>query len=159
MSPTPEYSHLWIVRHGQAEPYRADDDSRCLTDIGAAQVRITAQRIALSGLKPDLMAYSPLVRTSQTAQCLQDVLQIDTLQVWPELVHSSQPSLVEDRLRNCGSRRVLLVSHMPLVAMLESYLIGVDQDLGFGFETAELSELSSVDPYPGNWHIERRAKP
>lgn len=150
---------LLIVRHGQAEPYCANDDGRKLTDVGIAQVQATANFIADHAYGIELLAYSPIVRATETAKLLQNVLQIAAFEVWPELVHMSTAGAVDDRLRGCGFDRVLLVSHMPLVAALEGYLLGAGDRFGAAFETAELSSLYSDDPYPGGWLRQQRFKP
>ncbi len=58
---------LYLLRHAEAEPYRADDFSRKLTDKGERQARLVGAFLDEKGLKPDLILSSPVLRARQTA--------------------------------------------------------------------------------------------
>lgn len=145
-----------IVRHGEAEAYASSDDSRALTDVGRVQVELVAQFLGKLNTKIDLVAYSPLVRTTQTAKIILDSIDAERIEVWPELIHSSTAEMAEAKLVQAGCDNILLVSHMPLVAMLEAYLLDGESHFGQPFHTAELSILKSEDAYPGGWQLVQR---
>ena len=146
---------LLILRHGKAEQQLLDDDNRQLAAKGFKQARFIGGQIAAMPLQPQLLALSPLLRTRQTADCVQELVNIKQVQVWPELIHGGSPASVDDKVRESGFQRILLVSHMPLVATLEAYLCDTRAE---SFATAELSILNSSEPFPGGWQREQRIK-
>jgi len=144
---------LFILRHGEAIPDFMNDDARALTEVGIAHAKAQGQRLAKLIDTVDLMAVSPLVRTQQTADYVSGSVNVSTREVWPELLHGASPQPAEAKLCANAFSSVLFVSHMPLVASLESYLVNAEPMSGRAFQTAELSVLESDECYPGAWKL------
>ena len=136
---------LFLMRHGEAEPYRQDDSSRALTATGRASVA------SKQGLLPaiDLMVVSPYLRALQTA----DILVGEGLQVSYRVVDdrvtpdcSLQPII--DELLNPTLQTQLIVAHNPLLSRLVSLLCG-DQARSVALATAEVACLEADEFLPG----------
>ncbi|MBV7554759.1 phosphohistidine phosphatase SixA [Pseudomonas sp. PDM28] len=111
---------LWVLRHGEAEPYGTRPDSeRALTDHGRKEVLSSAAR--LMGQPLTAIYASPYLRAQQTAQLVREALgfepEIRTVE-W--LTPDTDPDKVAEQLVSVSN--VLLVSHNPLVGHLLSYL-------------------------------------
>ncbi|WP_347908341.1 phosphohistidine phosphatase SixA [Pseudomonas grandcourensis] len=111
---------LWVLRHGEAEPYGTRPDSeRALTDHGRKEVLSSAAR--LMGEPLTAIYASPYLRAQQTAQLVREALgfepEIRTVE-W--LTPDTDPDKVAEQLVSVSN--VLLVSHNPLVGHLLSYL-------------------------------------
>ena len=111
---------LWVLRHGEAEPYGSRPDSeRELTDHGREEVLSSAAR--LMGQPLTAIYASPYLRAQQTAQLVREALgfepEIRTVE-W--LTPEVDPDRVAEQLVSVSN--VLLVSHNPLVGNLLSYL-------------------------------------
>ncbi|MBV4477735.1 phosphohistidine phosphatase SixA [Pseudomonas sp. B2M1-30] len=111
---------LWVLRHGEAEPYGSRADSeRALTEHGRKEVLSSAAR--LIGQPLTAIYASPYLRAQQTAQLVREALgfepEIRTVE-W--LTPETDPDRVTDQLVSVSN--VLLVSHNPLVGHLLSYL-------------------------------------
>ncbi|WP_323160616.1 phosphohistidine phosphatase SixA [Pseudomonas fluorescens] len=111
---------LWVLRHGEAEPYGSRPDSeRELTARGRKEVLSSAAR--LMGQPLTAIYASPYLRAQQTAQLVREALgfepEIRTVE-W--LTPEVDPDRVAEQLVSVSN--VLLVSHNPLVGHLLSYL-------------------------------------
>ncbi|ABA75943.1 phosphohistidine phosphatase SixA [Pseudomonas fluorescens] len=111
---------LWVLRHGEAEPYGSRPDSeRELTAHGRQEVLSSAAR--LMGQPLTAIYASPYLRAQQTAQLVREALgfepEIRTVE-W--LTPEVDPDRVAEQLVSVSN--VLLVSHNPLVGNLLSYL-------------------------------------
>ncbi|MGU3345603.1 phosphohistidine phosphatase SixA [Pseudomonas monsensis] len=134
---------LWVLRHGEAEPYGSRPDSeRELTEHGRQEALKSAAR--LIGQPLTAIYASPYLRAQQTAQIVREALgfepEIRTVE-W--LTPESDPEKVAEQLVSVSN--VLLVSHNPLVGHLLSYL---QHGAGYPPEkvsTAGLAELESPE--------------
>ena len=119
---------LALLRHGVAEhagpatDYR--DEPRALTRQGADRVRRGAEGIAHLGLRPDLLATSPLVRCAQTADIVAAALGV-------EPVHDDRlrPGMDLDGVADLlaehpDAASVMLCGHQPGLSLLVADLIG-----------------------------------
>ncbi|MCP1519910.1 phosphohistidine phosphatase [Pseudomonas migulae] len=111
---------LWVLRHGEAEPYGSRPDSeRELTAHGRKEVLCSAARLV--GQPVTAIYASPYLRAQQTAQLVREALgfepEIRTVE-W--LTPETDPDKVAEQLVSVSD--VLLVSHNPLVGNLLSYL-------------------------------------
>lgn len=134
--------HLYLLRHGQAEPYRQPDAERALTGIGKQEVEKVARLFAARGIVLTQCFYSPLVRTTQTCEVF---MRTAGQAIEPEplslLTHEHRASEVMGFLRSVQSEHLLLVTHNPLVSELLAVLTGVDPDRMHVFATSELQAL------------------
>lgn len=134
--------NLYLLRHGQAEPYRHADAERALTLLGKQEVEKVARLFAEKHITLTRCYYSPLVRTTQTCQLFMhnsgQTIQAEPLSL---LTHEHRASEVLGFLRGVESADVLLVTHNPLVSELLAVLTGVDTDRMHVFTTSELQAL------------------
>jgi phosphohistidine phosphatase len=120
---------IFVMRHGEAESYKRDDQSRHLTRFGVTQSEHAAKWMAKqlsehTQLKQvDLTLASPYVRTVETLGAVQQFIPIkntvQTSAVTPDgnakQVHDLiDGELLQDNNINC----LLVISHMPLVSLL-----------------------------------------
>ncbi|MGZ7458619.1 phosphohistidine phosphatase SixA [Pseudomonas sp. Ma2-10] len=138
---------LWVLRHGEAEPYGTRPDSeRTLTVKGREEVlRTAAQLIG----KPLTAIYaSPYLRAQETAEIVRAALnfapQIRTVD-W--LTPDNRPQAVAEQL--VSEDHALLVSHNPLVGNLLGYLQHGHVQDPEAVRTAGLAELEGDLPMAG----------
>jgi phosphohistidine phosphatase len=138
---------LWVLRHGEAEPYGSRPDSeRALTAHGREEaLRSAAELIG----KPISAIYaSPYLRAQETAQLVREVLgfepEIRTVE-W--LTPDNRPQAVAEQLVSVDY--ALLVSHNPLVGNLLGYLQHGHVQQPEAVKTAGLAELEGDLPLAG----------
>ncbi|PYY72015.1 phosphohistidine phosphatase SixA [Pseudomonas jessenii] len=143
---------LWVLRHGEAEPYgtRADSE-RALTDHGRKEVLSSAAR--LMGQPLTAIYASPYLRAQQTAQLVREALgfepEIRTVE-W--LTPETDPDKVAEQLVSVSN--VLLVSHNPLVGHLLSYLQHGAGHPPEKVSTAGLAELKGDELLVGSMKLD-----
>lgn len=127
---------LFIMRHGEAAPQQASallggvsyssDEARELTNFGEDEVRASAQWLCEHYPQLDLAIASPLVRAQQTLDIVAREIPIEQRETSDEVTPSSDPeafaSALLARLQVEPAETVLVVSHMPFVCYLVSYL-------------------------------------
>ncbi len=146
---------LFVLRHGQAEPYASSDRTRNLTSHGREQVRLTAQASLQELQRVDAILASPYTRTQQTAELLRQTLVeaqtlspgqegcdsvVPAIEPLEQLTPDSCPSQVHELLGNRAEEVVLLVSHQPLVGSLVNGLCGA----AAGFHPMSPSSLACL---------------
>lgn len=136
---------LFLMRHGEAEPYRTDDMNRQLTPTGRASVA------SKSHLFPtiDLLIVSPYLRALQTADILVGEGVQVTRRVMDERVvpESDLEPIVDDLLAEPVETR-LIVAHNPLLSRLLRHLSGA-QARGVSMDTANVALLEAEAFLPG----------
>ncbi len=120
---------LLIIRHGKAEnagTVSGGDSARPLTEYGSQQFRKVAKWISKHQSRPDLILHSPLVRATQTAHILKDVVELsDELccsHNW--LGFGLNLETLVSFIRSSQFERIAIVAHMPDVARCTADLIG-----------------------------------
>lgn len=118
---------IFILRHGQAEPYQANDAIRRLTEKGISDTgRILNNNIqALSSVQKIIA--SPLVRAQQTAAIALDQLKLESVETSIYLEPETNVQDLFSFLMDFTDMNLLLVSHLPLVGILANRLCGYDQ--------------------------------
>ena len=114
---------LFLLRHGQAEPYQTDDFSRQLTEKGRQQVAQVLEHIE----QPDLMVISPLVRAQQSAEIVAAAFEPCSRTTSDTLIPDYNPSDVLSWLEGCDANVVILVGHNPLLSRLVNWLSDKEQ--------------------------------
>ncbi|WP_428243682.1 phosphohistidine phosphatase SixA [Gynuella sp.] len=114
---------LFLLRHGQAEPYQNDDFSRQLTEKGRQQIASVIAHIQ----QPELIVVSPLVRAQQSAAIVADAFQPCSRINSDTLIPDYNPSDVLSWLEGCDADVVLLVGHNPLLSRLVNWLSDKEQ--------------------------------
>jgi len=117
-----------IVRHAIAEDRGKglDDANRALTDEGRARVLPVLKLAAATGMAPDAILSSPLVRAMQTATIAAKVLKWkgDILQT-TGLSPDATPEQTWEELRTHANRsEIVVVGHEPHLSRLAAYLLG-----------------------------------
>jgi phosphohistidine phosphatase len=114
---------MLIVRHGEAEPATGDDAVRKLTERGESQVRELWQALSDKGVLIKRIIASPFLRTQQTARLIADFYPGLEVESQPLLLSETEPSAVLEWLQELPQDDgLVLVSHMPLVAILTGML-------------------------------------
>ncbi|BBP58018.1 phosphohistidine phosphatase SixA [Pseudomonas sp. St316] len=130
---------LWVLRHGEAEPYGArPDPERALTVHGREEVLRSAGRLMGEPLRA--IYASPYVRAQQTAQLVREALGMEAELITVDwLTPETRPSEVLRHLEDQDD--VLLVSHNPLVGSLLGFLQHGHLQQPEQVQTAGLAEL------------------
>jgi phosphohistidine phosphatase len=119
--------HLYIMRHGEAEELREGDDDaqRPLTKKGKKAVRAMGQWMEEHGIRPDVIASSPMKRAVRTAGIIRKKIGGPDPVTVPELAGECTASeLVAALGPLCsGVDQVLLVGHQPQLGRLVSLLV------------------------------------
>ena len=107
-------THLWFLRHGEAEPHDArPDDERRLTPRGEEQSRAAGRALAALELPFQLALTSPLVRALDTARLACETLGCEPV-VERSLSKGFHAGHAIELARAVGPhKRVLLVGHNP----------------------------------------------
>ncbi|PYB73586.1 phosphohistidine phosphatase SixA [Pseudomonas soli] len=137
---------LWVLRHGEAEPWANSDAERRLTAHGREQVLRSAAH--LLGQPLQAIIASPYVRAQQTAALVHGALGFsEPVCTVPWLTPESDVQQVIGEIERLGLEHVLLVSHQPLVGNLVGQL-----EHGHGQQPAPLSTASLAE-LEGDWPL------
>ena len=136
--------NLYIMRHGMAEPYHTRPDAeRSLVAEGEAQALNVASQWQAACPALDAIVASPYKRAQQTATIVKDTLGFSEALLTNAFItpDGDAPTVVQG-LDQYSFQNILLVSHMPLVSHLLSYLTVGDSHSYGGLQTAQLVHLS-----------------
>jgi phosphohistidine phosphatase len=142
---------IFVMRHGEAEPYKQDDTSRRLTGFGVTQVEHAAKwmKAALNdlSLEPclDLALVSPYVRTQETIASVLEFMSASKVVETAAITPMQSPESVQDLidgylLADTQLKSLLLVSHMPLVSLLSDLL-----SHGFNAKIFDTADVLMID--------------
>ena len=125
-------AQLWLLRHGEAEPHAADDDSRRLTERGEEQSRTAGRALAALELVFHAVYTSPKERALRTA-----VLACEALGVEPVVQECLREGFgardARELLAMSGDEpRVLVVGHNPDFAQVVHDMTGARVDFKKG---------------------------
>jgi phosphohistidine phosphatase len=121
-------ARLYLVRHAIAAergPEWPDDTQRPLTPRGVARMREAVRGLRALGVRPQVIATSPLVRAEQTARLLAAGLggKPDLVTI-PALAPGRDPGAVAAALAGLGDASpVALVGHEPDLGALAGWLL------------------------------------
>ena len=150
---------IYLMRHGNAldvgEQGVRRDSERPLSDKGVETCREVAQGLVTLGVNPDLVVSSPLVRARQTAEVVAETLGGRPLSLSPLLAPSgSLPDLL-DWLHKGLWDSVLLVGHMPDLAVLASLLLCSHPNAGIDFKKSAVCCIAFLGrPAPGSGDLQ-----
>ena len=137
---------LWLLRHGEAEPHDAREDSaRRLTARGERQAEAAGAALARLGIEFEAAFTSPRVRAADTAK-----LACQALGVEPAVHEPLSGSFDRDDALALlegfdGDARVLVVGHEPDFSQVVHDLTGARVDLKKGGVAAVRMDGSSGD--------------
>lgn len=132
---------LYLVRHAEAEPQAEHDSARALTELGMAQAQASAEWLCRQIAAPVQIFCSPYLRARQTAEILQQALAVPVLTQVDELIPEGDLLRAEQAISLAmqgGAEALVVVSHMPLLATLESWLVEGVLGTGQPFSLAEV---------------------
>jgi phosphohistidine phosphatase len=120
---------IFVMRHGEAEPYKRDDQSRHLTRFGLTQSEHASKWMSKqlnedTELKQiDLTLVSPYVRTIETLEAVEQFMpirnKVQTSAVTPDGNAMQAHDLIDgELLQDSDINSLLIISHMPLVSLL-----------------------------------------
>lgn len=117
---------IFILRHGEAEPYKQPDCQRHLTGRGILETEAIIDR-QLDSLKSVTQLWaSPYVRAQETAALVRKQLPSLACQTTDLLVPEADPKRLANAIEAAGVDSVLLVSHQPLVGVFLDWLAGLE---------------------------------
>lgn len=106
--------HLWLLRHGEAEPHDADaDDARRLTERGCEQSRAAGRALAALGVEFQHVFTSPKVRALETARLACEALGVEPVEHPPLRAGFDREHALELLAATGDDQRVLIVGHDP----------------------------------------------
>ena len=138
------------MRHGLAENEFDSDFNRALSTRGQAEaLNVARQILAVEHPLPNHLLVSPFRRTQETARIVHKTLNlVEPYETDEMLVHFADHQLLGDYLLSLEQERVMIISHMPIVARLCQYLVpGCDV---YGFQTAQVVKLVISDNNKAN---------
>lgn len=142
---------LVLMRHGEAEAMRERDDARALTALGREQAAETAAWLAALlpvGAQLALLA-SPYLRAQQTATVLAEILRVP-VQTVPGITPDDDARVALRAIEaQAKADCLVVVSHMPLLGALSSWLEDGSLTTGRGFMLAEARVLEGELLGPG----------
>jgi phosphohistidine phosphatase len=108
---------IHLVRHAEAVERSPElpEEHRFLTPRGRKRFRKIAGSLKKSGVDPDIILTSPLIRAVQTAEILAQALKFKgDLVVTPLLAHGFQAGELDKLMRSFpGAEEIVLVGHEP----------------------------------------------
>lgn len=116
---------LFIVRHGIAQDSQdLPDAQRALTEEGRRKTRLVARGLKAVDCRPQRVISSPLPRAEQTAQIMAELLCPEApLETSDLLKPGADVETLISRLTSLDESSVMLVGHMPDVAVLACMLL------------------------------------
>jgi phosphohistidine phosphatase len=106
--------HLWLLRHGEAEPHDArPDDERRLTDRGREQSAAAGRALAALGLEFHHVFTSPKVRARDTALLACEALGAEPVEHSPLRAGFDRDDALELLAAAGEDKRILVVGHDP----------------------------------------------
>jgi len=134
---------LYILRHGNAEPYGFDQDERReLTALGAAEVKVTAQAFLDKGEVFDAVFVSPYIRAQQTAKIFLANFEIlIDRKDCPLITPYGKEAEVAAWLDQQPYESILLVTHQPFAHQFVDFLVDEPLPVSFAMTTATLAAL------------------
>lgn len=115
---------LYLVRHAEAAEGESDE-LRPLTPAGREQARSLATRLRDSGVRPDAILTSPLLRARETAALLADELGVEPAadeRLAPGATAQTVTKAVDGR-----GETVIVVAHQPDCSRIAAALSGGDE--------------------------------
>jgi len=120
---------LILVRHAEAEDAVTSDEARRLTPRGHQQAANLRDALRRASVTPEVVATSPLVRTTQTAEVLAALLSDGSGVVAIDLMRPGElrPKKLSKQFAEFGVKTVILVGHMPDLSTYAAWLLGVTE--------------------------------
>ena len=121
---------LVILRHGEAGNASIDRD-RKLTELGRSQIILQYKWLKERDFEPQQILHSPYVRTTETAALAAEFYPNAELLCETLITPDADPLLAASFIESLSINKVLIVSHMPMVAYLTQILVPNSHIFGF----------------------------
>lgn len=142
---------LYLLRHAEAEPHRADDFSRRLTEKGEDQARVVGAFLADRKGKPDMILTSPVLRARQTAAIVAKKLGDDAPTEVPWLGCGMNPERALGELAGYARlSSLMIVGHEPDFSILAAYLLDMGSSASVNISKASLTCIEISRPVAGS---------
>ncbi|MFQ3231645.1 SixA phosphatase family protein [Reinekea sp.] len=136
---------LYLMRHGDAEPFSPNDAGRALTPTGRGAVASKARLLP----EIDQMTVSPYLRALQSADILiEQGLNVKHRQVDDRVTPDCSLEPIIDDILRADLPNQLVVAHNPLLSRLARHLAG-DEARGVNLGTAQVACLEADEFLPG----------
>jgi phosphohistidine phosphatase len=147
---------ILLVRHGKAVEHSSGGDAaRTLTDDGKDIIRGVGRALVALDLIPGAIWHSPFVRASETATLLREVTgNVAPLKADGALAPGSSSERAAALLLESREKRLLVVSHMPLLPALMTELVGARVEFGTGTVARVLALGPHGSVLAGLWDAE-----
>ncbi|WP_421852491.1 phosphohistidine phosphatase SixA [Marinomonas sp.] len=134
---------LYVLRHGNAQPYGYDkDERRELTELGVAEVKTTARAFRNKGEVFDVVFVSPYIRAQQTAKTFLADLDVSVeVKDCPLITPDGREMDVALWLNEQSYDSVLLVTHQPFAHQLVDFLVDEPLPVSFAMTTATIAAV------------------
>jgi phosphohistidine phosphatase len=113
---------LLLMRHAEAlDPVDARDFNRPLSEAGRGAAQRAAQQLVVDGWKPQLVLYSPALRTLQTTEIVCSTLDLPTALLQADSsLYLATPETLRTVISRCDTavKRLALIGHNPAVSQL-----------------------------------------
>jgi len=142
---------LYLLRHAEAEPHRADDFSRRLTEKGEKQARAVGDFLAERGIKPELILSSPVLRAKETAAVVAKELKVvaPTEVTWLACGMNPERGLAE-LAGYAKLDSVMIVGHEPDFSILVAHLLDLGSSASVNISKASLTAIELSRPVSGS---------
>ena len=115
---------LIIMRHGEAERFRVQDNTRSLTSLGEKQASTAGKWLndyLGADMPVDIALVSSYVRAKQTYEKLSEEVVVRQKQICEDVIPEGDPKIAHDYIKvlfdeGSQSKVILIVSHMPFVS-------------------------------------------
>jgi len=132
---------IFFLRHAEAEGLASSDFNRRLTPKGVDQAEKAAKFCLRSGLLPDLIITSPLVRARKTAEIVSKSLGVNLVEE-PWLACGMDPEVCLKQLSaRPAMRSVMVVGHEPDFSHAIAHLIGLPDASALNIRKASLTAV------------------
>ncbi len=140
---------LFLMRHGDAEPYAACDRERPLTARGRLQVQAKAEAFKARLSAVSHVYHSTFLRARETAGIIAEVMDNKPVFELASWAPESAPERALETLETLVESTPLIVTHMPLISYVEALLCQGSVLSPTAFNCAEIVEIEAEWPALG----------
>ncbi len=141
---------LYLLRHAEAEPHRADDFSRHLTEKGVRQAEKVGEFLKDQGITPDLILTSPVIRARETALIVAKELDVIAPTEVPWLACGMNPDRGLSELAAYAKLdSLMIVGHEPDFSVLVAHLLDLGSSTSVNISKASLTAIDLPRLVPG----------
>lgn len=151
---------VYLLRHGEAEPYLSDttDRDRVLMEYGLFQAKAAGAFLRDQTIKPKIILCSPYKRTQETASLANSVLGASVKIDDRLAADQSASSILEVVSEQSHRPSAVIISHNPIISRVVDILLhGASSSPTYSLNTGELVGIE-IPPADGLNHIAGQGK-